>query len=220
VLEKSPQERFLALDGASMSSRGARQVVKAQGRIVGHRIEFQVRPNPFSGVQFRRVGWKEFRMEVGVPGQKDIHLPGFVRTEPVPEQDDGARQMLIQLAQEAGDFLRVDIGLRVESEAESDAISPRRDRERPDHGDFLVRVSALPEDRRLALSGPSAPNQRRHQHAGFVQESQVRLQPMAFFLTRGHCSLIQRPMASSSRSTARRSGRWALHPSERRTRPI
>jgi hypothetical protein len=54
-----------------------------------------IRPDPFTGVQFRSVGWKEFGMKVGVLGQKDIHLPGFVRPEPVPKEHDGTWQMLV-----------------------------------------------------------------------------------------------------------------------------
>ena len=79
-------------------------------------------------------------MEIGVLRQKDIHLAGFVRTEPIPKKHDGPGQLSVQFAQEFRDLLGVDIGVRMKSEAETDAVSLARDRERPDDGDFLVGV--------------------------------------------------------------------------------
>jgi hypothetical protein len=76
-------------------------------------------------------------------------------------------------------------------------------------------------DHRCATDGrPTSAQMGGHQEAALVQEDQEGVQVAGFFLIRGQSVLIQRWMAASSRSTARRVGRWGVHPSERRRRPI
>jgi hypothetical protein len=164
-----------------MPTAGVCEGVQVHGRIVGHGMELQVRPDPFRRIQFRRVRREEVRVEVGMSGEKRLHPAGLMGAKPIPEQHDGAGHLAVQFGQEVLDPFRVDVCVRVEAETESNAVPSRRHRKGSDHGDFGVGAGALAQDGRAALRGPGAPEQRRHQHPGFVEEGQMRLQAMAFF---------------------------------------
>ncbi len=202
-----------------MLASGMRERIQVPVGVVGQRVELQVRPDTFGRVQFGRIGREEVRVEIRVSGEKGLHPTRLVWTKAVPEQDDGSGHMVVQLVQEMCDPSCVYVGVGVEPEAETDAIGLRRYRDRSDERDLGMGPGALTQDRRAALRRPRAPDEGRHQHAGFVKENQMRLQAVEFFLMRGHSILIHRRMASSSRSMARLSGRWALQPSERKRRP-
>jgi hypothetical protein len=73
--------------------------------------------------------------------------------------------------------------------------------------------------RRLAAGAPGLAHGRDQQEARFVEEKQMGSQPCGVFFTRGQSVRFQRSMASSSRSRARRSGFWWLHPRSCRSLP-
>ena len=218
MFEKGAEQAFLALKGSGVSPCRMGEVVETKDRIVGHGIVLEVAPDVLGGIEFRRVGREELGMEVGMTGQVVAHPQRLVGAEAVPEQHDGTGEMALQFAEVVLNFGRVDVLVGMKTETEPQARAPRRHPKCPDDGDFLVRVGALMQDGGLPLGDPGAADQGGHQHPRLVQKHQVRPQAVGFFLMRGQSSLIQRPMASSSRSTARRSGRWALHPSKRRRR--
>jgi hypothetical protein len=66
---------------------------------------------------------------------------------------------------------------------------------------------------RLALWCPAAADVRGQARRALVEEDQTGSAPVGVCLIRGQSFLIQRSMASWSRSAARRTGRWTLQPS-------
>src|SRR4030042_3824628 len=102
-------------------------------------------------------------------------------------------------------------------EVEADVLASEAHGDRRDRRDPVVTV-AVPDDRGLAAGSPGAADVRDQQEPAFVQEGQVRPQPLGFFLMAIQRYRFPRSIASSSRSTARRSGFWQDQPRAARTR--
>jgi hypothetical protein len=68
----------------------------------------------------------------------------------------------------------------------------------------------------LALRCPRAAHNRLEHEAAFVDQDDVPASVVRLFLASGQSSVRQCSIAASSRSRARRSGFWQLHPMSRR----
>ncbi len=135
----------------------------------------------------------------------------------VPDDDDVATQVTEQVAQELAHAVAVDVAA-MESVVEAHAVPHGADRQAADDRDPVATV-AVPHDRRLSFRRPG-PHQRGDQlEAALVREDDVGTQPRGVFFTSGQVSRLHRSMASSSRSSARRSGFWQLQPNARIRRP-
>jgi len=159
-------------------------------------------------------------MDSGMLGEEGLGETGAVDIEAVPQQDDGPSQMPFQVAQKRNNPRAVDVAVRMKAEGEMDPIAVGGHAQGCNGRYLLVAAPPLQQDGRTFLGSPTSPDQRSHQEARLIQEDQPGLQPCGFFLIRGQSFLIQPWIRSSSRSTARRWGRWGLQPSERRSRPI
>ena len=137
---------------------------------------------------------------------------------PVVEQgDDRSAQMAQDIVQEPANHVTVYI--RAEQLAEqSQAAAVRADGNSGDRRDPIVAVEVA-VNRRLAARAPGLAHRGDQQKARFVEEEQMGPQPRGVFFRRGHTARFQRAMASSSRSRARRSGFWGLHPRPCRSLP-
>jgi hypothetical protein len=80
----------------------------------------------------------------------------------------------------------------------------------------IVPVEVVLKDRRLASRSPSAGAMRLLGKATFVDKDYRAAFPTRFFLMAGQCFFFHWVIASSSRSKARPTGRWELHPRARR----
>src|SRR2546422_6055844 len=87
-----------------------------------------------------------------------------------------------------------------------------------DRGDLVTAV-AMPHHGGLPARRPRPPDVRDQQKPAFVKEHQVGVQAPGFFLISTHRYRLQRAMAVSSRSIARRSGFWHDQPKSLSTRP-
>ena len=167
-------------------ARGVSQFFDVEAGVVRQRILFKIAPGVFDGVQFRRVGRQEEGMNGGGVVQERHDGLGPMGFEPVPDKDDGLWvELLAKLAQERDDQFGVDIGIGVEAKIQMHAIPCRGDAQRGDDRDRLMRTGALVKDRGLAAGVPTAPDQRRHQKAGFVEENEAGPQARGVFFTRG-----------------------------------
>lgn len=126
--------------------------------------------------------------------------------EAIPDQHDGRVQLMLKMLEEVHGALGVDVGIRMQPKVQRDAIAFRQDADGRDGRDLLMRATALVQHRGLSTQAPGAPNQRCHEHPGFVEEHDGRSQARGVFFTRGQSCSIQARMRSSSRSTARRVG--------------
>lgn len=196
------------------------QIIKLQGRLVGHGVCLQVAPDVLRGIQLRSIGRQELRTPALFPREVILDEPCSMRHEPIPQQKDGTLKMSAEVLQEREDRAGVDIGLGVKTEKQLDAVSVGRDGQGGDDGNFPRGVGPLPEPGCLAAGSPGPSDQRHHQEAAFVEKDESGAYPCGVFFTRGQSALTQRWMAASSRSTARRCGLWGLQPRACKTRPI
>lgn len=84
----------------------------------------------------------------------------------------------------------------------------------------LISAISVTNDWRLATGSPRTNNVGNQQKSGFVAEDDMGAQPRGVFFILGHSAFFQCLMASSSRSSARRSDFWWLHPIECISRPM
>jgi len=168
-------------------------------------------PDAFVGVELRGIAGEAIEVE---PGEEAAHrtdrIP-FVNASVVPHQHDRPAEMAEQLAQEGADLGVLDV-LRMEGVVEAQATAAGTHRDARDDGDSIAPLPVI-EQRRAPARRPRLADARNQEEARFVDEDEVGTQPRGFFLMRGHSCSFQRSMASSLRSSARRSGLWWLKPS-------
>lgn len=138
----------------------------------------------------------------------------------IPNQGDRDAQGAAQLNEECEDRFAVKIGMGQKPKIGAYAAAPGRDHQGADHGDLAPGAAALHQNGGVAAWGPSAAHQRRHQEARFVDEDDRRAPARSVFFTRGQFSCIQRRIARSLRSKARRAGFCALQSHSCSSRPI
>ena len=220
MLDEGAQQRLIAGDVAGNPSGPHEEFLKFGGSEIGQRVHLGMAPDQFDGIQFRGIG----RQQMGVHAAA-LREPGTDRTpvvgpQPIPDQFDRPAHGARKLLQEGEDRFAVVVGVGQKTEMRAHPSPPGRDRERRDHRDLAARAAPLPEHRGLSARRPAAPHQRTHQETGFVEEDERRPPACGVFFTRGQSSLIQRAMAASSRSMARRVGFCGLHPRPWSRRPI
>ena len=203
-----------------MTASCSRQSPGVQVGIVRHRIRLQVGPDVFDRIQFGGVRGKECE-----PGTVLFQAYGCrlcsVCVQAIPNHQKGPLAELPgQLAQERDDQRGLDVFVRIQAEEEPDVVATRGYDKGGYGRNFLVGPASLKHDRRRSTRRPRSADERRHHEARLVNEDQGCLQACVVFFTRGHSSLTQRRISSSSRSTARRWCFWGLHPRACRRRPI
>lgn len=186
---------------------------------VRKRVHLEVRPGGFHGVEFRRVGRKEFYVEVAGPVEHSRHRLAPMHVEPIPHENDRALDLPAEVANELCQPHAVDVAVGPDRKVERDPTAPWGHRQRPDDRGFLTVPSGLRKDRRLTARRPGPAHERCEEKPALIQEDDVGLQSLRFFLMRGQSTLTQRRIAASSRSRAWRSGFWGVQPNDRRRRP-
>ena len=144
----------------------------------------------------------------------------LVDVQAISDQQDRSTQVSEEISEKVDHPEAIDVQIRGEGKVKSYLSAGRGDGQRGDDRRLLAVTTALKEDRGLASGRPGTTDERRREEAALVQEDDMGPQPRGFFLMRGHSTLTQRRMASSSRSRARRSGFWGVQPRARSRRPI
>lgn len=229
MFHEGTKEVLFSLDGTGMGSRRGGQSLQVVWRPVGEGIAFEVPPYilhriacPFraSAREFGGIPREEETMQMAHRVEKGPGFLGAVGLEMIPQEDSGRFQLPAKMAEKFDHSFRVDIGIGMETEVEMDTVAGGSYAQRGNGGDLLATAGSLVQNRSDTAGRPTASDQRGHQHTGLVEKNEESLQAIGFFLMRGHSSWTQRWISASSRSLARRSGFWGLHPRERRRRPI
>jgi hypothetical protein len=202
-----------------MTLGGIGEFERVLGCEVRKRVHLEVSPSGFHGVEFRRVGRKEFDVEVARPVKHPDHWPTSMHVEPVPHEKDGTLDLTPEVSNELGQPYAVDVATGPDGKVERDPTSPRRHRQRSDNRGLFSVASRLRKNRCLASRGPGPAHERCEEKPALIKENDVCVQSPRFFLMRGQSTLIQRRIAASSRSRAWRSGFCGVQPNDRRTRP-
>lgn len=196
------------------------KLVEFRWREVRERVHLGVAPDQLDGIEFGGVAGQQVGVyAVTMRREPSAHGPAAMGGQPIPDEVDGPALATRELLEEVQDGLAVVIGIGQQAEGAAYPVAVRRDRECRDRRDLAPRSAALWEDRGPAARRPGAPPERGHQEARFVAEDERRPSTGSVFFTRGHSPCIQRRMASSSRSMARRAGFCGLKPNACSSRP-
>lgn len=173
-------------------------------------LGFRARPDPFVGIELRRVGREIGQAESWVLLEAGSHDRPAVNGAVVPDDDDGTSQMTQQGAQEVTRVRCPEI-LAMQLEIEP-AAPPRRTEREPRDDRHAIMCLPVAQDRRLAARRPGAAHGGDQEEARFVDEDEVGPQPRGVFFTRGHSRAFHWVIAASSRCSARRSGFCGVQP--------
>lgn len=195
--------------------QGEGEIVAIVGAAVGE-PRLREGPHLLVGIEFRCVGREVSEVEAGHAPAHGVSRRAAMKPQAIPEHDHRAPQMAQQVGEEATDFDLADV-VMVPLVVEAEVLTEPADGETGDHRDAVVAIPVA-QERCVAARRPGAEHRGREHEAGFVYEDEVGPQPNGVFFTRGQVWRFQRAMACSSRSRARRSGFWQLHPHCARSR--
>lgn len=199
---------------AAEVTKGTGDITGQAGTVVGlavGELTFGPSPHALVGVELRRVGGEVLEPQARVARKQSAHKRAAVDVGAVEQHEDGAAKMTKQVAQERHDVERVEVFVQLAAEIELAVTPARAERERGDGRDPVVLIPVTQQGR-VTPWRPGAPDAGRQLEARFVEEDDVGAQPRGVFFTRGQSRFFQRSIAASSRSSARRSGFWALQP--------
>ena len=197
-----------------------REDVHEFGRRIGPavgQVSLEVIPDAFVGVELRSVGRERLQVQPGRAGEQLLHGVPAVNAAVVQQHDERAGDLAQQLAEKSCDLLALNVVL-VQLAVQGAAEARGADSDARDGRDPVVRVP-MADDRRLPHRPPGLPDRGDQEETRLVDEDEVGAQPCGVFFTRGQTDRFHAAMAASSRSTARRSGVWWLHPSWCRSLP-
>ena len=186
---------------------------------VGEFARLDVAPDLFDRVQFRRRGRQALYGEPrSLASQIVAHATALVATQAVPNEDDStATEMPFERVHERDeDAVRVSAGMRLKEEPTAAAVPAKGEGARD--GEAFPVPARVRQDRRLAARGPRAADDGLLGDAAFVLEDEPRVLPPGVFFKTAQRRLFHCAMAASSRSRARRAGRWSDQPKARSTR--
>lgn len=115
---------------------------------IGQVCNFQVAPDPFSWVEFRRITWELFQVDAFCGPRREIFLDDLssVRRTAIPNDQEQTRGQPLQLFEKGNDFTAGD-GMRVGLEKQ-----PACWRNRPDGRKMIVGEICLQDWRTAARS--------------------------------------------------------------------
>ena len=174
-------------------------------------------PKRFHGIQFRGIGRKPFHFE---PRTKSfnclLHPLAPMCRQTIPNKNYRPMTMPLECSQESHNLASMDSPF-VNSQEPATRFSGRVSKNSTDTGQSLP-VERFLDQRGLTTRRPGGPNGRTLRESSLVEETQPGIQFCSVFFTLGQRLLTHWAIANSSRSLARRDGRWRLQPSACRTR--
>jgi len=187
-MEHKGSEKCLGvLNGTAQGTGSAGECLQVRGREIGQGIGFEAGPEVFRGIEFGCVGWNKLGMDSWMSGEEGSGDGGAVRIEAIPQQDQLAGNVAQEAAQEGNEVWCGEVAVGMQPEAEMEASAGGIDHDDDgDDGYLLMRPCPLGQHGRVSSLCPCAAQDRRHQNPAFVEKNQESLQPLGFFLIRGH----------------------------------
>lgn len=184
---------------------------------IGERRGVQVAPEEFYGVELRSVWGKPFDSQPILIRLDCLHdHSATMCREAIHEENDREVSMPLQHPYEPRHLRTLDASF-VQREEPADAPAVGLGEHSGDTRQGMP-VERLAQDGGPSYRCPCRPDGRALRESGLVEETQPRFQAFRVFFTSGQRTRTHLIMAFSSRSMARRAGRWRLQPSERKTR--
>lgn len=191
------------------------QFPSVSGHKIGDFMGLEMTPHVFDWIELGRIG----RQSVdGHPpsclGHEVFDQGAAMNGRAVPQDKNLSRNMPQEVLQKENDLGALDAaGIKGKIKTPQSQSA--------NEGEALP-IEGFLQKRRLAARSPSAGPAGARAQAAFVDEDDGLPLATGFFFRAGHSTCFQRRMAFSSRSKARRSGRWQLNPlapSNRQTCP-
>ena len=174
-------------------------------------VVLPVAPDVLHRIELGRVAGQRLQREPAALGTNVLlHDTTAVRGEPVPDDEELAAQMALQVHEEFDDLRPFD---RAREQPEVEA-PPRDARDRREQ----VPVEVVLEDRRLSARRPGPAAVGPLGQSALVDEDDRLPLGGSVFFNAGQRTRFQWRIAASSRSSARPVGRWQLQPSRLRSR--
>lgn len=219
MTEEGSTQAWVAMDAPQPASHAGAQAVEIVCGRVGQGGGVQMGPELLDRIQFRGVGreWLQAQPVTMVP--EGLHgEPAAMSRQPIPQQDHRAAAMTLEAVQEAHDVPTADAtALQRQQPARAPTVGTGQQGSDPGHP---LPVEGFNQARRLPARCPGGAEGGTLRETAFVHKTQPSLQPLGVFFTWGQRTRTQRAMAGSSRSLARRAGRWRLQPNCRSTRQV
>lgn len=174
-------------------------------------------PDAFVGVQFRSVRREGHQMQTARASEKFLHRIAAMDGSVVQQHDQMTTDLTQEMPQEDGHLFAPNVVL-VELAVQRAMESPGADGDSGDSGDAVVGIPMM-HDGGLSDRTPRLAYGRDQEEPGFIDKQDVGRQPCGVFFTAGQTDRFQAAIATSLRSTARRSGFWWLHPAWWRSLP-
>ena len=147
---------------------------------VGYRT-LQMIPDPFIGIQFRRVGRESTGANFGMFFQPLLGLSRLVRHTAIPEQNKTFRQMSFEMFQEFNHLRPTDVLLGMQSNVKVNPFTLWRHADRRD-GRNLTPTARGGQDRHLSLGRPRSLHRRNQRKAALVKKHQRNSSTQSVFL--------------------------------------
>lgn len=185
------------------------------GNQIGDLMGFEMSPHIFDGIEFGRIGWQPLDLNASLGGGDEVFdQPAAMNGGAIPEDQDFAGNMPLEMFEELNDLKTFDAAV----------MDLKKE---PPQGQAADDRKAFPIERLLKHWGlssrsPGACAGRTGAQPAFIDKGYGSALPTRLFFNAGQTSRFQRAIALSSRSMARRSGRWQLNPlapSKRHTCP-
>jgi hypothetical protein len=209
VMHEGVSEVWAPTHTAEARSKGLRERGERRAAVVGELAALDVAEDRFDGVEVRRIAGQALGREpVPLTGQVGEHGRALVPRQPVPEQDDALPMEVAAQVSEKPDQTvgPVRASARLEEQARTAAIPAEG--QRHGHGQPLP-VEGMGQDGGLAPGRPGAADDGDLGNAAFILEDEPGALTPGVFFTAGHRRVTHCRIAASSRSRARRAGRWS-----------
>ncbi len=178
---------------------------------------FEMIPDALVRVQFGRVCGERDQVQAGGAGEEFLHGLPAVDVAIVQQHDQLAADLVQQLAEEPLHFFALNVVLvQVAVQRTMEALGA--DGDAGDGGNPVVAIP-IPQNGGLPHGTPGFADGGDQEESRFVDKDDMGCQPRGVFFTRGQTVRFHAVMAISSRSAARPSGFWWLHPNRCRSLP-
>lgn len=172
---------------------------------IGDLMRLEMPPHIFDGIEFGRIGGQPLDLNAPIGGGNEVFdQKAAMNGSAIPENQNFSGNMPLEVFQELNDLKTFDAaGMDLKQK-------PPQGQSADDRKAFPV--EGLLQNGRLSSPRPGACTGRTGAQPAFVNEDNGLAFPARLFFNAGQTSRCQRAIALSSRSMARRSGRWQLNP--------
>lgn len=172
---------------------------------IGDFMDFEMTPHVFNRVEFRGVSREPFQDDAPLGGDDELFdQQTAMDRRPIPEDQNLAGDVPLQMPEK-----RHDLGAFDASFVHLEVKPPQG--QTANNGKAFP-VEGLMQDGRLSARRPGANPRWAGAQPAFIDEDDGSPLLVGLFFKAGQVTRCQWRMAFSSRSTARRSGRWQLKP--------